>query len=41
MEFLSFEPERHSVLRARLHLNARGEQELACKIFSHCKHFLV
>ena len=41
VEFLSFEPERHWVLRDRLHLNARGEQELARKIFSHCKYFLV
>ena len=41
VKFLEYECYRSRVGRDGLHLNERGQEELAMKVFTHCKHFLV
>ena len=41
VEFVDFECGRGRLARDGLHLNGFGQEELARKIFSHCKRFLV
>jgi lysophospholipase L1-like esterase len=41
IEYLEYDPVRARMLRDGLHLNAVGQDEMARKIFTHCKAFLV
>lgn len=41
IEFISYEPYRSRIAKDGLHFNHVGQDELARKIFEHCKSFLV
>ena len=41
IEFITYEPYRSRIAKDGLHLNHVGQDELARKIFEHCKSFLV
>ena len=41
IEFITYEPYRSRIAQDGLHFNHVGQDELARKIFEHCKSFLV
>lgn len=41
IEYISYEPEENKFAPDELHLNHSGQDELAAKIFRHCRYFLV